>query len=56
MIHHFVGKILIQKCFRVRSSYFLIFSFKSALMYSLGGGKTGKTDAPIKNELDIIRN
>ena len=24
--------------------------------YSTGRGKTGKTDAPIENELDIVRN
>ena len=26
------------------------------LGYSTGRGKTGKTDAPIENELDIVRN
>ena len=26
------------------------------LLYSTGRGKTGKTDAPIENELDIVRN
>ena len=25
-------------------------------VYSTGRGKTGKTDAPIENELDIVRN
>ena len=28
----------------------------SRFLYSTGRGKTGKTDAPIENELDIVRN
>ena len=28
----------------------------TAFIYSTGRGKTGKTDAPIENELDIVRN
>ena len=31
-------------------------SDRDARMYSRGRGKTGKTDAPIENELDIVRN
>ena len=33
-----------------------LWSRRTGNLYSTGRGKTGKTDAPIENELDIVRN